>query len=262
MSLIGFGGHPQVTQQFKIYLQFLFLVLGIVQIENYINFLFLGFTWFRMYLLFTILPLIFHDFAWSTIAYLRYLNVTDNESWLEIDQEKLRSRTSFVTWAATAVTLAILLPVGHHLIEIDFRSNTEDLEYIIIEALLMLALNLVPYLAAFWFYYQIFKFARHVKAVETTILDDSIPATRQSPIIQSQMVRRNDGTARETIEAVNVIVDDSSDDDLIEIGESQCVKQVLILYFYLIPTNIFVHFTIFITMKTELVALFRKHAHI
>ena len=89
-----------------------------------------------MYLLFTILPLIFHDFAWSTIAYLRYLNVTDNESWLEIDQEKLRSRTSFVTWAATAVTLAILLPVGHHLIEIDFRSNTEDLEYIIIDSFL------------------------------------------------------------------------------------------------------------------------------
>ena len=180
------------------------------------------------------------------------MNVTDNESWLEIDQEKLRSRTSFVTWAATAVTLAILLPVGHHLIEIDFRSNTEDLNYIIIEAMLLLALNLVPYLAAFWFYYRIFKFARHVKAVETTILDDSMPATRQSPIIQSQMVRRSDGTAREAIEAVNVIVDDSSDDDLIEIGESQCVKQVIISSIYLLPTNIFFYISqFFITIQTE-----------
>lgn len=180
-----------------------------------------------MYLLFSILPLIFHDFAWSTIAYLRYLNVTDNEGWLEIDQEKLRSRTSCLTWAATAVNLAILIPVGHYVVESDLSSDTEILSYIILEAMLLLALNLIPYFAAFWFYYRIFKYARHVKAVETTMIDDSVPSTRHSPVVQRQMMRRNDGAATETIEAVNVIVDDSSDDDLIEIGESQCVKQVL-----------------------------------
>ena len=158
---------------------------------------------------------------------MRYLNVTDNEGWLEIDQEKLRSRTSLLTWATTALTLAILLPFGHHLLENDVRDDSETLNYILMEAMLLLLLNLMPYLTAFWFYYRIFKFARHVKAVETTMIDDQVTSTRPSPVVQRQMTRRNDaGTLTEAIEAVNVIVDDSSDDDLIEIGESQCAKQV------------------------------------
>lgn len=158
---------------------------------------------------------------------MRYLNVTDNEGWLEIDQEKLRSRTSLLTWATTALTLAILLPFGHQLLENDVRADNETFNYILLAAMLLLLLNLVPYLAAFWFYYRIFKFARHVKAVETTMIDDHVTSIRTSPVVQRQMTRRNDaGTATEAIEAVNVIVDDSSDDDLIEIGESQCVKQV------------------------------------
>ena len=83
----------------------------------------LGLTWFRIYILFSLLPLSFHDLAWSTIAYLRYLNVTDSEGWLEIDQEKLRSRTSLLTWALTALTLAIFVPFGHHLISNELEVN-------------------------------------------------------------------------------------------------------------------------------------------
>ena len=212
----------------------------------------LGFTWFRLYLLFSILPLSFHDFSWSTIAYLRYLNVTDKDGWLEIDPEKLRFKTSCLTWATTAVTLVISIPLGYQLLENELTSDSEI--YIILEAGLLLVLTLLPYLAAFWFYYRIFKFARRVKAVETNMIDDSVPSTRQSPIVQRQIMSTNDGAARETmeavkitrtdgsvretIEAVNVIVDDSSDDDLIEIGESQCEKQVSNLVSHILKNHI------------------------
>ena len=180
-----------------------------------------------MYLLFSLLPLSFHDLAWSTIAYLRYLNVTDSEGWLEIDQEKLRSRTSLLTWALTALTLAIFVPFGHHLISNEVEVNTENKEYIIAEAMILLGLSIIPYMVAFWFYFRIFRYARHVMAVENTMIDDHVTSTRHSPCIDRQMIRCNGtGEPHETMAAVNVIVDDSSDDDLIEIGESQCVKQV------------------------------------
>ena len=187
-------------------------------------FYFLGITWFRVYLLFSLLPLSFHDLAWSTIAYLRFLNVTDSEGWLEIDQEKLRSRTSLFTWAMTALTLAIFIPFGHHLI---CNDTEENLSYLITEAMVLLGLSIIPYMIAFWFYFRIFRYARHVMAVENTMIDDNVTSTRQPCPIDRQMIRCCDtGESHETMEAVNVIVDDSSDDDLIEIGESQCVKQV------------------------------------
>ena len=234
----------------------------------------LGFTWFRLYLLFSILPLSFHDFSWSTIAYLRYLNVTDKDGWLEIDPEKLRFKTSCLTWATTAVTLVISIPLGYQLLENELTSDSEI--YIIMEAGLLLVLTLLPYLAAFWFYYRIFKFARRVKAVETSMIDDSVPSTRQSPIVQRQImntndgaaretmeavkITRTDGSARETIEAVNVIVDDSSDDDLIEIGQSQCEKQV-----FSFVSHILKHLYQNARIQTGLIMylnIFRKRVHI
>ena len=235
----------------------------------------LGFTWFRLYLLFSILPLSFHDFSWSTIAYLRYLNVTDKDGWLEIDPEKLRFKTSCLTWATTAVTLAISIPLGYQLLENELTRDSEI--YIIIEAGFLLVLTLLPYLAAFWFYYRIFKFARRVKAVETNMIDDSVPSTRQSPIVQRHIMSTNDGSARETmeavkitrtdgsiretIEAVNVIVDDSSDDDLIEIGQSQCEKQVSNLV-YLILQHLRLQSAIIQIGLPMFLNIFRKRVHI
>ena len=93
--------------------------------------------------------------------------------------------------------------------------------------MVLLGLSVIPYIIAFCFYYRIFRYARHVMAVENTMIDDNVTSTRQSCPIDRQLVRCCDtGESHETMEAVNVIVDDSSDDDLIEMGESQCVKQV------------------------------------
>ena len=190
-------------------------------------FILVGLTWFQIYLLFSLLPLVFHDFSWSTIAYLRYLNVTDSDGWLEIDQEKLRSRTSILTWTITALTLALFIPFGHHLLDTTLERNEENTRYVVAEAMILLGLSLVPYMVAFWFYYRIFRYARHVMAVENTMIDDHVTSTHASPSVGRQMIRRIDSEEQEEpMEAVNVIFDDSSDDDLIEVGESQCVKQV------------------------------------
>ena len=66
-------------------------------------------------------------------------------------------------------------------------------------------------------------------AVENTMIDDRVATSQQRTSVDRLMVRCSDvGEPEEPMEAVNVIVDDdSSDDDLIELGESQCVKQVL-----------------------------------
>ena len=172
--------------------------------------------------------MVFHDLAWATIAYLRYLNVTDNDGWLEIDQEKLRSRTSLVTWATTALSLAFILPLGHHLLATDSEANIENVNQTVIETMVLLVVIVIPYLLAFWFYFWIFRHARHVMAMENnSMIDDHVSSPRQRRSDDSLMVRcRNGGQPEEPMEAVSVIVDDSSDDDLIEIGESQCAKQV------------------------------------
>ena len=185
------------------------------------------FEWFQVYLLFSLLPLIFHDHAWSTIAYLRYLNVTDNEGWLEIDQEKLRSRTSSITWATTSLMLALIIPLGHFLLNNDSKTNIEHPNYVPIAVVFLLILTLVPYLTAFSFYFRIFRYARRVMASENTMIDDTVAPPRIRHNRDRQMIRcRDSGEPEEPMAAVNVIVDDSSDDDLIEIGESQCIKQV------------------------------------
>ena len=69
-------------------------------------------TWMFMNLIFSVLPLAFHDCAWATIAYLRYVNVTSNDVWLELDQKDLKSKTAKWTWAATAVHLVSLVAMG------------------------------------------------------------------------------------------------------------------------------------------------------
>ena len=69
-----------------------------------------------MYVVFSLLPLIFHDAAWATIAYLRHLIVTDNSNWLELDQEVLKSRTGRLTWLLTAAKVAFIIPSGRYLL--------------------------------------------------------------------------------------------------------------------------------------------------
>ena len=64
--------------------------------------------------------------------------------------------------------------------------------------------------------------------VENTMIDDNVFSTPHSASLNRRMVRCSDGgEVEEPIEVVNAIVDDSSDDDLIEVGESQCIKQVI-----------------------------------
>ena len=64
-------------------------------------------------------------------------------------------------------------------------------------------------------------------ASENTMIDDTVAPSRIRHNRDRQMIRcRDSGEPEEPMAAVNVIVDDSSDDDLIEIGESQCIKQV------------------------------------
>ena len=59
------------------------------------------------------------------------------------------------------------------------------------------------------------------------MIDDTVAPSRIRHNRDRQMIRcRDSGEPEEPMAAVNVIVDDSSDDDLIEIGESQCIKQV------------------------------------
>ena len=178
--------------------------------------------------MFSALPLVFHDCAWATIAYLRYLNVTDNDGWLEIDQEKLRSRTSIVTWSVTALKMAIFIPLGHYfLTTTEGHTNGEYSNKIVAASLALFVLSVIPYLVALWFYFKIFRYARHLMALENNVLDDRQSSHRTS--WSRQMARCDDADEcgrEETMEAVNVIVDDSSDDDLIELGESQYSKQV------------------------------------
>ena len=132
--------------------------LSAKKILNIPSFIICSLSQSQVYLLFSLLPLIFHDHAWSTIAYLRYLNVTDNEGWLEIDQEKLRSRTSSITWATTALKLALIIPLGHFLLNNDSKTNIEHPNYVPIAVVFLLILTLVPYLTAFFFYFRIFLF--------------------------------------------------------------------------------------------------------
>ena len=64
-------------------------------------------------------------------------------------------------------------------------------------------------------------------ASENTMIDDTVAPSRIRHNRGRQMIRcRDSGEPEEPMAAVNVIVDDSSDDDLIEIGENQCLKQV------------------------------------
>ena len=104
----------------------------------------------------------------------------------------------------------------------------EHRNIIVATAMLLFLMSFIPYLVTLWFYFKIFRYARHLMAMETTIMDDHV-ITSPRTSFDRRMVRcgpDSSGLRQEPI--VNAILDDSSDDDdLIDLNESQSMKQVL-----------------------------------
>jgi len=172
--------------------------------------------WFRFYGLLAILPFIFHNWAWASVAQLRCLNITNNDQWLELDQENMRKRTTWITWFAfLGNVLASLAPLAFYF-QFEFPENVCQTMVIITFSLMG-----VSFILAFTYYIQIFKFAKREQAEFEEAL-----AAAQAAIQASHHTASENGTSiNGGGSTFNNIFDDSEDDDLLDATESPSSKQ-------------------------------------
>ena len=89
----------------------------------------------------------------------RCLNITNNDQWLELDQENVRKRTSWMTWVAfTGNILASLTPLAFY-----FQFEMPENNYRAVVIFTFSAMS-VSFLFAFTYYLRIYIFARREAA--------------------------------------------------------------------------------------------------
>ena len=92
-------------------------------------------------------------------CFFRCLNITNNDQWLELDQENMRKRTTWITWFAfLGNVLASLAPLAFYF-QFEFPKNVCQTMVIITFSLMG-----VSFILAFTYYIQIFKFAKREQA--------------------------------------------------------------------------------------------------
>ena len=85
----------------------------------------------------------------------RCLNITDNDQWLELDQENVRKRTSWITWFAfLGNILASITPLAFYY-QFDLPENVHTAVVIFTFSAMG-----VSFLLAFSYYIRIYLFAR------------------------------------------------------------------------------------------------------
>ena len=175
-----------------------------------------------MYLLFCALPVVFHDTAWATVAYLRWFNITDNDGWLQIDQGVLRLKWTGLSWLTTAVHLSILVPVCHWMLV------TPSSRFVL--SPILFVLTILPTIVAFIFYLRILRYARALAEDEAG--GGPGRAGRQSAAENgniggggvagvADVVVPLERTDRAVAHDVNAVFDDSDDDDLVRFVSSE-----------------------------------------
>jgi len=173
-------------------------------------------SWFRFYGFLALLPIMFHNWAWASVAQLRCLNITNNDQWLELDQENVRKRTSWMTWVAfTGNILASLTPLAFY-----FQFEMPENNYRAVVIFTFSAMS-VSFLFAFTYYLRIYIFARREAAEFEAAL-----AEAQASVQANSHVPSENGTSFNGVAAsFNNIFDDSEDDDLLDVSESPSAKQ-------------------------------------
>lgn len=207
-------------------------------------------SWLTLYILCAAVPLTFHDWAWSSVAYLRSINITDNDSWLELDQEALRIKMSWVTWLETSLHLLIVGLTLHFTafsapvntpaalpesVELNGQSDSSDLFYL--GMVVVFATTAMSYLVALFYYLKILKFARQ-EAAERKAAIQAAEAAAASAASGAAAAAAENGSAQQQAanpvqpvqqqqQHVGAIFDDSDDDDddLLDASESPNAKQ-------------------------------------
>lgn len=181
-------------------------------------------VWAQMYLLFCALPVVFHDTAWATVAYLRWFNITDNDGWLQLDQGVLRLKWTSLTWFSTAIHLSILVPLCHWIWVMP------TLRFILSPVLFFI--TLLPSVVAVIFYLRILRYARALALEEAG--GSAAVAGRQSAAENGaagdrvvhgvvDVVVPLERTDHAAAHDVNAVFDDSDDDDLVR-QTNNCYK--------------------------------------
>ena len=107
-------------------------------------------------------------------------------------------------------------------------AGEERRDIIVATATVLFLMSFVPYLGTLWFYFKIYRYARHLMAMETTIMDDHVIISPRTSFDRRMVRYGPDSGGQHQEPIVDAILDDSiDDDDLIDLNESQSMKQVL-----------------------------------
>ncbi len=173
----------------------------------------------------------------------RCLNITDNDQWLELDQESVRRRTTWMTWFAFLGTLLALTPLAF-----SYLSSVLFVNVYYVVVTFVFTMMAISFILAFNYYVQIYRFARK-EAAELEAAMSAAAAAAQAASAQSQAATpapngkkclfttkkvkiavqrplfRFPGSFNGNNVTANNIFDDSEDEVLLDPSESPIAKQ-------------------------------------
>lgn len=165
------------------------------------------------------------------MLFFRCINITKNDIWLDLDQESLRYKISWMTWFAMLANIFSLIPFVFFTEEASARFSMFNVGIIMV--LMVLSIS---FAVAFFFYLKILKFARAEAAEFQAAVLAAAAAAANNAAINNQsagaagaVLSSNGNGSSSGNNGGNVnnasIFDDSDDDDLIDPSESPSAKQ-------------------------------------